>query len=138
MAEVSVKREVEVSAEKLWAVVEAFGDISWMPAGTHAELEGEGPGMARVIGAGDQSIREVLESCDADTRTLVYTIPENLPFPVTDYRSTMIVRESGGGSELEWSCSFEPDGVPEAEASATIEGMYGVMIGWVADRAKQG
>lgn len=133
MGQVSVKKAIDASADRVWELVADFGNISWMPAGTTAEVEGRGEGMARVIGAGDQKIREVLQSLDADRRTLVYTIPENVPFPVTDYRATMVVTESGEGSELEWSCSFQPDGVDEAQASAQIEGMYGVMIGWIAD-----
>jgi len=137
MGEVRVRRGLGVPAAKVWSVIADFGDVSWMPAGTRAEVEGDGPGMARVIGAGERTIREVLESRDSDTRTLVYTIPEGVPFPVTDYRATMIVADADDGCELEWRCSFEPAGVSEAEAAAAIEGMYGVMIGWVADRAAQ-
>ena len=76
----------------------------------------------------------------AETRTLVYTVPENVPFPVGDYRSTMVVTEGtstgGAGSQLEWSCTFERE-IEEAKAVAMIEGMYGTMIGWVRDRLLQ-
>ena len=137
MSEVSMKRTLEVPASRVWDLIADFGDISWMPAGTQADVEGDGPGMARVIHAGDRKIREVLESRDAESRTLVYTIPEGVPFPVTGYRSTMIVNDSDAGCELEWRCSFEPDGVSEDQAGAAIEGMYAVMIGWVAERAAQ-
>lgn len=132
VAEVSVKKAIDAPASAVWELVADFADISWMPVGTRATVEGEGVGMARVIAAGD-GIREVLESRDAAARTLVYTIPENVPFPVENYRSTMIVSESGAGSELEWRGSFEPDGVPEEHACAQVEQMYGVMIGWIAD-----
>jgi len=136
MAAIRVKKSIDAPAAKLWKLVADFGDISWMPAGTTARLEGEGVGMARLIGAGDKPIREVLEARDAASKTLVYTIPQNIPFPVRDYRSTMIVREAGAGSELDWSCTFEPDGVSEAEAKQSLEGLYGVMIGWIADRVR--
>lgn len=134
MAQISVKQTVAVPADRLWALLADFGNISWMPAGTTADIEGEGIGMARIIG-GAQGIREVLESLDAGTRTLEYSIPENVPFPVTGYRATMKVSASGEGSEFEWSCRFEPDGVEEAQAGAQIEQMYGVMIGWIAEAA---
>jgi len=136
MGQVTVKQAIDAPAERVWALLADFGNISWMPAGTTAEIEGEGVGMARVIGGPDQGIREVLESRDAEKRTLVYSIPENIPFPVTGYRATMVVSEAGAGSELSWTCSFEPDGVEEAQAAAQIEGMYGVMIGWIGDAAK--
>jgi len=131
MAHVTVKQKMGHPAEKVWALVADFGDISWMPAGTPAEVEGEGPGMARIIGG---AIREQLESIDPASRTLVYTIPEGIPFPVTGYRSTMTVTAVGADSELSWSCSFEPDGVAEEQAATMIEGMYGQMIGWVRER----
>ncbi len=135
MASVSVTRELEQSVDRVWGVVSDFGNISWMPEGTEVRLEGEGPGMIRHIGVGTTTLAETLESVDDATRTLVYTIPGELPFPATDYRSTMVVREKGSGSELEWSCTFEPKGDPAA-AQAAMEGLYDTLVGWVADSLK--
>ncbi len=94
---------------------------------------GSGPGKDRIISAGDQKIREVMESSDDESRTLVYTIPEGVPFPVTGYRSTMRVTGDESGAELEWVCTFEPEG-DEAQATQTIEGMYSTMLGWIRDQ----
>jgi hypothetical protein len=135
MASVSLTRELEQSAEQVWALVGDFGNVSWMPAGTECRLEGEGPGMIRHIGQGAMALAETLESRDDGARTLIYTIPGEVPFPATDYRSTMVVRESGSGSELDWSCTFEPVGDPAA-AQATMEGLYGTLMGWVQDALK--
>ena len=162
MATARVTRTLDVPATTLWKLVSSFGDTSWMPGGAQVTLHGSGPGMERRIQAGpDKVIRERLESVDERGRTLVYTIPENVPFPVKDYRATMRVREKGAAragsardelasdvprsepqaseassSELDWSVSFEPVGASEAEAAKAIEGMYGVMIGWIEARAK--
>jgi len=137
MAKARLTRELEVPADVLWRLVASFGDTSWMPAGTRATVVGAGPGMERRIAAGpDRVITERLESLDEASRTLTYTIPENVPFPVKDYRATMRVRAKGSGSELDWSASFEPVGVSEADAAKAIEGMYGVMVGWIEGRAK--
>jgi hypothetical protein len=139
MATARITRELDVPADALWKLVAAFGDTSWMPGPPPVTLHGSGPGMERRIAAGpDKVIRERLESVDEASRTLVYTIPENVPFPVKDYRATMRVRASGAGSELDWSASFEPVGANEADARAAIEGMYGVMAGWLRDRVKAG
>jgi len=139
MATARVTRELDVPAAALWRLVSSFGDTSWMPGGAQVTLHGSGPGMERRIAAGpDKVIRERLESVDERSRTLVYTIPENVPFPVKDYRATLRVREKGAASELDWSASFEPDGVSEAQAAQAIEGMYGVMVGWIRDRVKAG
>jgi hypothetical protein len=132
MASVSVKRELEQSVDSVWGLVGDFADIGWMPDGTEVRIEGEGPGMIRHIGAGAMTLAETLESIDEETRTLVYTIPGEVPFPATDYRSTMVVRERGSGSELEWSCTYEPKGDPAA-AQTVMEGLYGTLSGWVVE-----
>jgi hypothetical protein len=137
MGKARVTRALDVPADALWKLVASFGDTSWMPGGTKVTLLGSGPGMERRIAAGpDKVIRERLEFVDAASRTLVYTIPANVPFPVTGYRATMRVRAKGKGSELDWSASFEPVGVSEGDAAKAIEGMYGVMIGWIEARVK--
>ena len=137
MARATVKQTLEAPADAVWRLIAAFGDTSWMPAGTRATVKGSGPGMTRAIAAGpDRTIVERLESVDASARTLVYTIPENVPFPVTDYRATLRVLAAPAGCELEWSASFTPAGAPEADCARAIEGMYGLMIGWIGARAK--
>jgi hypothetical protein len=137
MATARVTRALDVPADALWKLVAAFGDTSWMPAGAQVTVHGSGPGMERRIAAGEgKVIRERLEFADAASRTLVYTIPQNVPFPVKDYRATMRVRPHGTGSELDWSATFEPVGASEADARKAIEGMYGVMIGWIEGRVK--
>ncbi|MCP3985693.1 MAG: SRPBCC family protein [bacterium] len=135
MGRASVKKTLDIPVEALWKVVREFGDTSWMPAGTPSEVIGEGPGMTRLIGPPGQQIREQLESVDEASCTLVYTIPENIPFPVKTYRATVQVREAGDGSELVWACEFEPEDGAEESARAAIEGIYAVMIGWVGDKA---
>lgn len=139
MGEARVKRALDIPAETLWRLVADFGDMSWLPdGGVNVRVEGSGPGMARFIDMGDKAIKEQLESVDEDTRTLVYTIPENVPFPVIDYRATLHVGDAAEGCEVDWSCSFEPVGGSDAEAAERIQDMYDTMIGWLHARAKQG
>src|SRR5262249_9091620 len=109
------------------------------PGGDAAKLEGRGPGMFRVFGGPKGEIRERLESVDPAQRTLVYTIPQGVPFPVKGYRATMVVSDAGRGrGALEWTCEVQPDGGTETEAGKTIEGMYGMMIGWIRDHLAKG
>ena len=132
-----VTRTLEVPSDALWRLIAAFGDTSWMPAGAQVTVHGSGPGMERRIVAGPgKVIRERLEFADSASRTLVYTIPENVPFPVKDYRATVRVREKGTGSELDWSVTFTPVGASEVDAKKAIEGMYSTMIGWIEARVK--
>jgi len=134
MAQVVVKEAIDTPPERLWRLVADFGDVRWIPGGERARTEGTGPGMVRIMGAGGAEIRERLESRDEAARTIVYTIPQGLPMPITDYRATMTVRSiNDRQSELEWSCTFKPAGVPEAEAKAQVDNLYHMMIGWIRD-----
>jgi hypothetical protein len=132
MARAVVKQEIAVPAETLWTLVADFGNVAWIPGGQGAEVEGRGPGMLRILQGPKGEIRERLESADPATRTLVYSITQGIPLPVKSYRSTIKVSAAGKGrSQLEWSCEAEPDGVTEQEAVKAIEGVYGLMIGWI-------
>ncbi len=133
MVEVVVDAEMDASAGALWGVVADFGNVAWIPGMDGVRVEGDGPGMVRFMPAGEVEIHERLESVDAAQRTLVYTIPKNVPFAVKDYRATMSVTESGSGSRLRWSCTCEPDGISEDEAKQTISGLYEMMVGWIRD-----
>jgi hypothetical protein len=140
MAEVSVSGEIDASVEKLWQCVAAFGDVSWMKGVSKVEVKGEGPGMVRVIHAGGgEPIHEVLESLDPGSRCLGYTITQNNPMPVSDYHATCSVVDLGDGrSRLDWGCRFEPKGADEAVVRASIEGLYGMLIGWLKESVEQG
>ena len=134
MGEARVKQAIAAPADKVWALVADFGNTSWMPGGGgDVEVVGSGPGMTRIISAGDRKIHEVMESADDASRTLVYTIPEGVPFPVNGYRSTVQVTGDDSSAELEWSCTFEPEG-DAAQTTQMIEGMYSTMVGWIRDQ----
>jgi carbon monoxide dehydrogenase subunit G len=138
MASARISKLIDVPADAVWKLVADFGDTSWMPAGTQATVAGSGVGMERRIAIGpDKSIHERLLALDPATRTLRYAIPVNVPFPVTSYTATMHVTPKGAGCELEWSASYEcgADAAPAIEKQ--VQGMYGMMIDWVAARAKQ-
>jgi hypothetical protein len=137
VAETNVTRTLDANPEALWAVVRAFDNVSWIPGGEDAEIRGEGIGQVRIFQGPESKVHEHLEARDDDSRSLTYTIPEGVPFPVTGYRATMLVTDDGGRGRLSWTCEFEPDGVTEQEASKAIEAMYGVMLGWIEDLLKK-
>lgn len=129
MARAHVVKDLDVSPDALWALVEDFGACDWIPA--PVELEGRGVGMVRVMGG---TVREKLEEVDEPARSIRYSIEDaGNPFPVKGYLATMVVSDAPGGARLDWSCTFEPVGVSDAEAVARIEGMYETMIGWIGD-----
>ncbi|MBW2273153.1 MAG: SRPBCC family protein [Deltaproteobacteria bacterium] len=142
MIQVSVSGEISAPVDALWKVIADFGAVGWMQGIDRVEVTGEGVGMVRAIyaGGGDTPVLEELESLDEDARRLGYTIPKNNPMPVSSYRAAITAVDLGGGkSRLDWAASFDPaPGAEEAAAKATVEGMYGVLIGWVKAEVEGG
>ncbi|MFP6641202.1 MAG: SRPBCC family protein [Myxococcota bacterium] len=135
MAEVMVSGEISVPVEQLWKLLLDFGSVGWMQGVSDVKVEGEGVGMVRAIFAGEgEAILEELESVDADAQCIGYTISRNNPMPVSDYHALCTAVDLGDGRcRLDWGCTFSPAGTDEATAVATVEGMYGVLIGWVRE-----
>ncbi len=138
MIEVSVSADFDVPSARLWELVADFGNVSWIPGMSDVRVEGEGPGMTRFLPMGETEVHERLESLDAATRSLEYTIPENIPFAAANYRARMKVEDAGSGSRLVWSCTLDPVDTSDAEARQTVAGLYDMMIGWIRDHLKQG
>lgn len=141
MISVMVSREFEVSAQQMWDLLGNFGDISWAPGMDRVEVEGSGPGMVRKIymDSDGESIDEVLESMDAENMSFIYTIPRNLPMPITQYRAGPTIIDLGEGRcRVDWRGSGEPNGVSDSEAEATMKGFYDLLLGWVDDHFQVG
>ncbi len=133
MAKTTVKAEIAVPAEKLWALVRDFGSVPWIPGGDVASVEGEGVGMVRILAGG--AIREQLLSVDEPKMQIGYTVVEGLPVPATDYHATMTIESRGADRcELDWSCTYVPSGASDEEVGAQFEGLYEMMIGWIKDQ----
>ena len=49
MIRVKVERELNAPVDKVWALLEDFGNLNWYPGWTDLETIGEGPGMTRRI-----------------------------------------------------------------------------------------
>jgi hypothetical protein len=77
MVEVSIEREFDVSAEKLWAILADFADISWIPGIEKVEIEGEGVGMIRHVTA--PGLPQLHERMDAIDRRESRDRPPNDP-----------------------------------------------------------
>ena len=139
MVKLSVEREFEFSAEKLWAVISDFGDISWVPGFEKAELEGEGVGMIRHITVPEfPQLHERLDVIDHEKMILDYSLPTVEYIQVKNYhaRAQVIARE-GGRCKVIWSCEAEADGADEAQASANTKEFYKALLGWIDDFLKK-
>jgi hypothetical protein len=147
MATVALRGRIAVPAERLWARIADFGDVSWVPGIRHVELRGAGPGMLRVVAIGDGPPgSERLERIDPATRSLEYTVSGGQrdgtveralagsgppAFPVRGYRGRMQVLDAGEICEWCWSAEFEPDGVGEDEAISAIAQLGSLLFCWL-------
>ncbi|MFJ4713617.1 SRPBCC family protein [Streptomyces sp. NPDC088785] len=116
--------DVPQAADRVWQLIGGFDALpDWLPYITRS-VPGRGGRLRTLTNAEGGVIVERLEAFDADARSYTYAI-ERAPFPVTGYRSTLRVVDLGpAGSRVEWSGTFTPDGVSDAEASALFEGIY--------------
>ncbi|MCM3626811.1 SRPBCC family protein [Paenibacillus glycanilyticus] len=117
--------EIPASPGQVWALIGGFNSLpDWLPYIPNSEL-GEGGRVRRLVNPDGDVIVERLEAFNEKDRSYTYSIME-APFPVTDYKSTIRVREleDSQASLVEWSGSFTPVGVSDQEAAELFHGIY--------------
>ena len=126
MANVTVADQVKASADKVWALIGAYGSIAnWMPGIASADVEGAGIGAVRVLTTDDGGkITEQLLAENSAPLGYTYEIMSS-PFPIENYVSTiMVVDEGDGTSTMSWVCNFEPVDAAEDELTQALSDMY--------------
>ena len=128
MTDVKISETVAAPAAKVWELLGDFGGVSkWGgPMLQSCKIEGEGVGAVRRIGLpGGMEIAERLEALDAAKRSLTYSIIGKSPIPIKNYVSVCSVVETGANAcRVDWSGTFEPDGVAEEQAKGMVSGIY--------------
>lgn len=135
------KIEINAPADKVWAVVGNFQDMSWHPAFVKTEGEGGNEKNATrtlTLENGGQ-IFEKLTQYDADKMQLRYVITEVdvKLVPVTNYSSRITVTGDGDKSEVEWWGAFyrgftNNDPPPELSDEAAVKAITGVYTSGLA------
>jgi len=124
MTQVSSKTTIHVPADVVWQVIGDFGAVGQYLVGVvDCTVVGEGVGAQRTLTSADgtDAIVERLEALDEITHRLSYALLTDTPF--RNCLTTMLVRELGQGrAEVEWSATFEADGLPADEARDMLEG----------------
>lgn len=110
---IRVKETIEINApaDKVWAKVGNFGDMSWHPAITKTEItsgNNNEVGATRVLVLPDGGkINEVLTSRDDASMTMKYDITESV-LPLREYSATILVQPAGEGkSTVTWRSMFK-------------------------------
>lgn len=130
MAKTKASVDLPVPAQAVWAVIGGFNALpSWHPAVAASELSEAAGGKVRTLSLkGGGSIEERLEQADDGARRYSYSIVAS-PLPVSDYLSTLSVKDTGSGCTVEWSGEFKPDGAPETAAVDTVRQIYEAGLG---------
>ncbi len=131
MIEAKLVRDINFPAQRVWAVLEDYGNMEWTGA-PKFNVIGEGIGMIRqVIMPGLEPIDEVLEMMDPDNMTFSYSIPRGLPLPLTDYRSTARLEQlDDQRTRIYWSCECTPtdDSMTDADVENLMQGIYNDLL----------
>ncbi len=128
--------EVNAPADKVWAKIGNFGDMSWHPAIAKTAItsgKADEAGATRVLTTQDGgAINEVLINYDAAGMTLKYEITESV-LPVREYGATLKVEAAGEGKSIvTWRSMFKrkdpanpgAKGQDDEAAKAAISGIF--------------
>lgn len=125
MATTSVSVDIPASAEHVWQVIGGFDALpDWLPY-IPVSISSDGGRVRSLENDEGGVIVERLETFDQRLRSYSYSIIE-APFPVTDYIATLAVHDGPGGvgARVEWSGTFTPVGVSDAEAETLFHGIF--------------
>ncbi|MEU3616352.1 SRPBCC family protein [Streptomyces sp. NPDC006872] len=125
MATTTASLDIPASPERVWQLIGGFDSLpQWLPYIPTSELR-DGGRVRSLRNEDGGLIVERLEAFDDKARTYSYSILQ-APFPVTDYLSTLTVRETPGQdtARVEWSGVFTPDGISDDEAIALFHSIY--------------
>ncbi|MFF2528359.1 SRPBCC family protein [Brevibacillus sp. NPDC058079] len=124
MANTMATIEISASPDQVWKLIGGFNSLpDWLPYIPSSELS-EGGRVRRLENPEGDVIIERLVGFNEKECHYTYSIMQ-APFPVTNYESTIRVRENGGkGTLVEWSGTFTPVGVSEDEVIKLFQGIY--------------
>ncbi len=100
---------IDVPAAKVWAIIGDFDALkNWHPAvASSAADKGNEEGSVRQVKLKDGgALTESLESWDAAKMKYSYRAKDGGALPVTNYTSTISVRDDGGKAVVEWRGAF--------------------------------
>lgn len=132
MAKVSISKEFNVDAERLWQQVRCFNNMDkFLPSlVTSCSLEGSGENARRVCGTENGDIVETLTFLDDANKTLEYTIDnDDAPLPLENYKGRVVVKPLDENRvRFSWSGQFDAKGMSENEVVPMMEGVYNTLL----------
>ena len=146
-------QKLNATPDEVWAVIGKFEDMSWHPVVASTEITGDGSvdqpeKSTRVLhlkaDAGDPTITEMMSKWQPEKRCYGYRIleVEVTVLPVTNYASTLCVKDEGGKALVSWKGGFYrgyPNNDPPADqndetAISAVTGVYQAGLDALAER----
>lgn len=125
MTNTTVSIEIPACADTVWQLMGGFDSLpDWLPFIPKSVVT-EGGRVRTLTTADGGTVIERLEVFDNRQRSYSYSIIQ-APFPIVDYLSTISVHTTADNNiaRVEWTGSFTPVGVSDAEAEALFSGIY--------------
>lgn len=126
MSRARVIISIQAPAQEVWEAIREFNRVEkFLPTVASCTVEGSGVGARRICTLQDGSnVFERLVTLDERNRVLRYSVTQSrLPFE--SYLGTVRVTDSGHDRcAIDWSSTFDPVGLPEAQVIAMIEDLY--------------
>ncbi|HCB3104571.1 TPA: SRPBCC family protein [Klebsiella aerogenes] len=124
MATTTVSIEIPASVDQVWQLMGGFDSLpDWLPF-IPKSVVSEGGHVRTLTTSDGGTVIERLEAFDNRQRSYSYSIIQ-APFPVVDYLSTIAVVATADSNitRVEWSGSFTPVNVSDADAEALFSGI---------------
>ncbi len=109
---------IDAPAEKVWAAIRNFHDMSWAPnvitgVDPVGDKAGDEPGAGRILNG---AFHETLQTLDDSEMSFTYSIDDG-PSPVSrhdvrNYIGKVVVEAAGDGARVEWTSSWEQNDQP--------------------------
>lgn len=130
MVELTITRKINANADKVWAIIGDFGNLSWLPGPDKVEVIGNDAGMIRrLLVSGMDPFDELLSARDAEQKTFTYTIAKNTVIPFHNYVADVTVSAgTASTAQVTWHCDFDNGDIPEADAKSMLEGSYHMLL----------
>lgn len=147
-----LEQKLDATPAEVWAVIDKSENMSWQPAAASVDITGD-----RLVDQPEKSVRVLhLRPDGAATVTEMLTKwrPEKLSYsymiqsvdtqvlPVTNYASTITVKDEGGKATVEWKAGFycgypnndPPAGLDDEAAEPAVTAIYQAGFAALAER----
>lgn len=126
---------IDASAEKVWSLIKDFDALAkWHPAVEKSPADkGNNEGSVRQLSLkGGGALTETLESFSNEAKKYSYRAKDGGALPVSNYTSTIQVKDEGGKAKVEWRGAFyrkytnndPPKGQDDDAAVEAVTGVY--------------